>query len=431
MVFGVVERAHSANKDYSWMNDGAGADKLSEEMKLSYETVAENADDTHFLHVIDRFPISLDAWDQVVLATSDLLNIQPADSVFDAGCGCGAWLDSLERQFPQKMLEISGLDFASGLIDIANRRLPQGKWRVGDARQYTDIPDDSFDVSVSFGVFFYFDGIEEVQAGFEELVRVTKPGGRLMVGRMNSKEVFDKMGEAAIKKNYAKYVPRQAKVDSSRFWHSEAHRLGVNLIAVKRMDELYDLQMAQDRAMGALRHCAYFEKPINYQTKPEDGDQWADWPENMPSDCDCIGIAEALKGIGNSALKAGELERALYKYRKALRYLEAAPQETAGAVRVACLLNSALCLSKQSKHSECVSTCAQVIAIDSESAKAFYRRGSAHLAMNEPDVAESDLLRALELNPEDKAIKAELAKVAIFWQKLQKQEARMAKKMLG
>ena len=50
---------------------------------------------------------------------------------------------------------------------------------------------------------------KQVQAGFEELVRVTKPGGRVMVGRMNSKEVFDQIGEESIKRNYAKYVPRQ------------------------------------------------------------------------------------------------------------------------------------------------------------------------------------------------------------------------------
>ena len=30
-----------------------------------------------------------------------------------------------------------------------------------------------------------------------------------MVGRMNSKEIFDRLGEEHIRKNYAKYVPRQ------------------------------------------------------------------------------------------------------------------------------------------------------------------------------------------------------------------------------
>ena len=36
---------------------------------------------------------------------------------------------------------------------------------MGDARKYEFIPDNSFDVSVSFGVFVYFDSQDEVIAG--------------------------------------------------------------------------------------------------------------------------------------------------------------------------------------------------------------------------------------------------------------------------
>lgn len=243
------------------MSDGAGKEALSAEMQQSYESVAQRADANQYLHVIDRFPITLEAWDTVCRSTSELLDIQANDVVFDAGCGCGAWLDSIQRQFPEKAIKIAGLDYAPGLIDIAKERLPEGDWSVGDARQYSDIPDNSFDVSVSFGVFVYFDSDDECRQGLEELVRVTKPGGRLMVGRMNSREIFEDIGEETIRQNYAKYVPRQAKVYSNVFWAEEADRLGLELIAVKRMGEMYNLQMAGDTAMGRLRHCAFFRKP--------------------------------------------------------------------------------------------------------------------------------------------------------------------------
>jgi len=133
---------------------------------------------------------------------------------------------------------------------------------VGDARSYPDVPDDSFDVSVSFGVFVYFDSTDECRTALEELARVTKPGGRMMIGRMNSQEQFDARGEEYIRRNYAKYVPRQCKVDSRTFWHEEAERLGLKVIAVKQMGELYDIHAAKDSAMGCLRHCVYFEKPL-------------------------------------------------------------------------------------------------------------------------------------------------------------------------
>eukprot|EP00657_Telonema_sp_P-1_P011341 TRINITY_DN637_c0_g1_i1.p1 TRINITY_DN637_c0_g1~~TRINITY_DN637_c0_g1_i1.p1 ORF type:complete len:266 (-),score=51.52 TRINITY_DN637_c0_g1_i1:233-1030(-) len=258
----LLHRAHSGNKDFSWMNDGAGEESLSEEMKRSYDAVAERADDSQYLHMIDRFPVSQEAWDTMCRATADLCNIKPGDTVFDAGCGCGAWLDSIDRQFPENQIKMVGLDFSAGLIDIANRRLPNGDWRLGDARSYPDIPDNSFEVSVSFGVFFYFDSQEECIGALEELVRVTKPGGRVLVGRMNSKEKFDEMGEETVRRNYAKYVPRQCKVDSGVFWMEQAERLGITLLAVKQMGELYDIHACGDSAMGRLRHCAYFEIPL-------------------------------------------------------------------------------------------------------------------------------------------------------------------------
>jgi len=257
-----LERAYSGNKDFSWMNDGSGQDLLSEEMKLSYDAVAERADETQYLHVIDRFPVSQEAWDTMCGTSAALCNIKHGDTVFDAGCGCGAWLDSVNRQNPEKELKMVGLDYAAGLIEIANQRLPEGTWHVGDARSYPDVPDNSFDVSVSFGVFVYFDSLDECRQALEELVRVTKPGGRIMVGRMNSKEVFDAIGEETIKRNYAKYVPRQMKVESNSFWQIEADRLGISLVAVKQMGDLYDIHACGDPAMGRLRHCVYFEKPM-------------------------------------------------------------------------------------------------------------------------------------------------------------------------
>jgi len=89
---------------------------------------------------------------------------------------------------------------------------------------------------------------------------VTKPGGRVMVGRMNSKEIIDQIPAEIMKRNYASYFPRQARVDSKTFWKDEAEVAGLEFLGVKAMNELYDLQQCGDACMGRLRHCAYFRK---------------------------------------------------------------------------------------------------------------------------------------------------------------------------
>ena len=56
------------------------------------------------------------------------------------------------------------------------------------------------------------------------------------------------------------------KVESNSFWQIEADRLGISLVAVKQMGDLYDIHACGDPAMGRLRHCVYFEKPMWFDT---------------------------------------------------------------------------------------------------------------------------------------------------------------------
>ena len=51
-------------------------------MKLSYDAVAERADETQYLHVIDRFPVSQEAWDTMCGTSAALCNIKHGDTVF-------------------------------------------------------------------------------------------------------------------------------------------------------------------------------------------------------------------------------------------------------------------------------------------------------------------------------------------------------------
>jgi len=152
-------------KDYSWMGDGGNSDVLlSVEMQQSYQAAAERSEASGPLHVIDRFPIQQEQWDYMVRSTvAPCGKLEQGFSVFDAGCGAGAYLDSLLRQAPELNLRVSGVDFAPGLIDIAKHRLPAGsQLTVGDARDYKHVKSDSFDLALSFGVFFYFDNENDV-----------------------------------------------------------------------------------------------------------------------------------------------------------------------------------------------------------------------------------------------------------------------------
>jgi SAM-dependent methyltransferase len=100
--------------------------------------------------------------------------------VLDLGCGDGT------TAVPEARLgaDVLGVDIASNLVEAGNKRaqslgLTNCKFQEGDATDLHELADDSFDLVVSiFGAMFApkpFDVAKEV-------VRVTRPGGRIIMG---------------------------------------------------------------------------------------------------------------------------------------------------------------------------------------------------------------------------------------------------------
>ncbi len=108
------------------------------------------------------------------------LGIGPAQRVLDLGCGEGTTAVPLAMQGA----EVTGVDIARNLVEAGNRRaqaagLTRLGFRHGDACDLRDVPDASFDLTVSiFGAMFAPKPIDVAR----EMVRVTRPGGRIVMG---------------------------------------------------------------------------------------------------------------------------------------------------------------------------------------------------------------------------------------------------------
>jgi SAM-dependent methyltransferase len=108
------------------------------------------------------------------------LGITRGQRVLDLGCGDGT------TALPAARLgaEVLGIDIASNLVAAGNRRaqaegLANCRFQEGDACNLQGIEDDSFDVAVSiFGAMFAPRPFDVAK----ELVRVTRPGGRIVMG---------------------------------------------------------------------------------------------------------------------------------------------------------------------------------------------------------------------------------------------------------
>jgi SAM-dependent methyltransferase len=113
-------------------------------------------------------------------ALVDSLGITPGMKVLDLGCGDG----TTALPAAQRGAEVLGVDIARNLVDAGNARartegLSTLRFQEGDAANLEGIKDASFDLTVSiFGAMFAPKPFDVAK----EMVRVTRPGGRIVMG---------------------------------------------------------------------------------------------------------------------------------------------------------------------------------------------------------------------------------------------------------
>ena len=108
------------------------------------------------------------------------LGISKGLKVLDLGCGDGT------TAIPAAKLgaDVLGVDIASNLVAAGNKRakelgLANCRFQEGDATNLHQVPDQAFDLVVSiFGAMFAPKPFEVAK----EMVRVTRPGGRIIMG---------------------------------------------------------------------------------------------------------------------------------------------------------------------------------------------------------------------------------------------------------
>lgn len=107
-------------------------------------------------------------------------NITKGLRILDVGCGDGTTAIPMARLGAT----VLGVDIAQNLVEAGNRRVKTEKvdnckFQEGDGSNLSDLEDRSFDLVVSiFGMMFAPKPMEVAK----ELVRVTKPGGRIIMG---------------------------------------------------------------------------------------------------------------------------------------------------------------------------------------------------------------------------------------------------------
>ena len=123
----------------------------------------------------------------------DLLALARGNTVLDVGCGDGILLERLRRTYA---IAAAGVDISPLSVKRAKEGCPEIKFLVADA---TKLPfaRDNFDAVLSFDTLEHIGGsgsaqglADEQRKAIGEMIRVLKPGGRLLIYTINKNQKF-------------------------------------------------------------------------------------------------------------------------------------------------------------------------------------------------------------------------------------------------
>ena len=110
-------------------------------------------------------------------------NFCPKSSM-DLGCGTGILCEILHKNG----IRAAGMDFSSGMIDIAKRSNPEISYQVAD--MITFCPETRFDLVTCTGdALNHIPNLSDVKKIFENVYRYTSPGGYFIFDILNENEV--------------------------------------------------------------------------------------------------------------------------------------------------------------------------------------------------------------------------------------------------
>ena len=122
---------------------------------------------------------------QQLLQWLDQQGIQPKTAM-DLACGTGV----LCRILHDNGIETSGMDFSSGMIDIARESSPQIHYDVADMITYC--PERQFDLVTCTGdALNHITDLLDVERILQNVYRYTAPGGWFVFDILNEREVSD------------------------------------------------------------------------------------------------------------------------------------------------------------------------------------------------------------------------------------------------
>jgi ubiquinone/menaquinone biosynthesis C-methylase UbiE len=142
----------------------------------NFDRIADRYDDSLPAHVVDHY---LEKRARFVIAHC------PRGTALDVGCGTGA----LAARLADAGYEMTGVDPSDGMLRVLEQRRAKVRGMKGSGTAL-EFPDDSFDLVYCVAVMHHIAAADDVRRTLAEMVRVAKPGGRVLIWDHNPRNPY-------------------------------------------------------------------------------------------------------------------------------------------------------------------------------------------------------------------------------------------------
>jgi len=134
-----------------------------------------------------HFSYDYKTWVKSMDKLADFLRLEKCKTLYETGFGSGTILRYFSEKYPK--LSVSGNDFFEIFVQSAkgSKYIGNGAFVYANSRYLDFIPDNTFDALLSWGSIGYEDK-EGSRRGMQEMIRICKSGGRILIGNMDNSE---------------------------------------------------------------------------------------------------------------------------------------------------------------------------------------------------------------------------------------------------
>jgi trans-aconitate methyltransferase len=170
--------------------------------------------------------------DQAIITPTTLIEAQKVyeekiklvagDSIYEVGCGSGAFLYNWCKRGHQ----VGGCDLSSGLIELADRALPEGSWENCEAKDINTRRE--YDHLVAFSMFFYFPDFDYAKHVLYRMIMKAKKSVSILDVPDFAKKLESENARRSLIPDYdSKYSKTQHLYYPKSWWETTLNDLGV------------------------------------------------------------------------------------------------------------------------------------------------------------------------------------------------------------